>query len=155
MNNNENWKLETAKKIVNLIQTGIEDENGYIRKFDILDYYQNINIAPKTLYDNTVDELGFYCSSKEIKDFNSFVIRSLSDKRVTVENIMDVKHMMIIDGEMREITDEEKLNVIQYLVSNKIRLTDDVYAIALKRYLEGTLDLNMKSEDEKNKTLVR
>ena len=33
--NNSNWRLERAKKIVELIHTGIENEDGDIRKFNI------------------------------------------------------------------------------------------------------------------------
>ena len=155
MKENGNWKVERAKMIADLIQTGIENENGEIRQFDILDYYQIINISPKRLFDTTVDSLFECCSIEEIKSFNSFAIKSINDKKISVESILSIKHMLLVNGEIREVTDEEKLNVINFLISNKIRLTNDVYSTALKKYFAGELDLNINDKKRKSKTRTR
>ena len=153
MKNINNWKLERAKEIVKLLHIGVEDENGELRKFNILDYYKIINIAPKTLYDGTVADLREEYGDVEIKKFHSFVLKSLNDTKLTAKAIMEVKHSVMVNDELREITDFEKKGVISYLKSNKLPLTADVYALTLKSYLDGKLSL--ETDLEMNKTLVK
>ena len=50
---------------------------------------------------------------------------------------MEVKHSVLINDKLVEITDFDKTNIINYLKSNKIRLTSDVYALALKDYINN------------------
>lgn len=151
--NNSNWRLERAKKIVELIHTGIENEDGDIRKFNILDYYMIINISPKALYEGTVADLRAEYSESEVNKFRSFVLKSMSDNKLTVKAIMEVKHSVKVNDELKEITDFEKKSVIGYLKSNKLPLTSDTYAIALKSYLDG--ELSLENNLEKSKTLVK
>ena len=152
-NNNSNWKLERAKRIVELIHTGIEEENGEVRDFNILDYYKITNIAPKTLYEGTAASLREEFSELEMKNFYSFVMKSLSNTKLTIKAIMDVKHLVMVNDEPREITDSEKKGVIGYLKVNKLPLTSDTYAIALRNYLDGKLSL--ENNFDNNKALVK
>ena len=144
-----NWKLERAKEIVKLLHTGVKNEDGEVREFNVLDYYRIINISPKTLYEGTAADLRKVYSDSEVREFHSFVLRSLNDAKLTIKAIMEVKHVVVINDEQREITDSEKTDVISYLKSNKLPLTANVYAIALRSYLDGKLSL------EDGKTLVK
>lgn len=155
MSENNSWKVERAEKIAGLIQTGIENENGEVRQFDILDYYQLVHISPKSLYDATVELLVERCSAEELNGFYSFAIRNNDDKRITSETIMSINHMFLINGKVKVVTNEEKMDVIHFLADNKIRLTNNVYSVALKRYIEGELGLVFDNKKEKSKTRVR
>lgn len=144
-----NWKLERAKEIVKLLHVGVENEDGEVRKFNILDYYKIINISPKTLYETTAADLREEYSDSEVNNFRSFALRSLSDTKLTIKAIMEVKHSVMVNNELREITDYEKTSVIQYLKNNKLPLTADVYAITLKEYLNGQLSLEVINDNSK------
>ena len=154
MKNNNDWRVERAKKVLTLLHTGVETSDGEVRDFSILDYYKITNITPKTLYEITVDDLKKNYSDMEIKKFRSFVLKSLNDTKITIKAIMDVKHSVMVNDELRVIEDCEKTAVIQYLKTNKIPLTSDVYAIALREFLDGRLSFDNKLE-EKNKMLVK
>ena len=59
------------------------------------------------------------------------------DKDAHSDALKDLLNTAMTSELSKEVTNEEKLSVIQYLVSNKIRLTNDVYALALKRFLNN------------------
>ncbi len=153
-NNSNNWKVERAKKIIELLHTGVINSENEVREFNILDYYKIIGISPKTLYERTYDDLTDEYSSVELKKFYSFVLKSMNDSKLTAKAIMEVKHSVLVNDEIREITDVDKINVINYLKTNKIPLTSNVYALALKDYLNNTLTVDDNLE-EKNKILAK
>ena len=153
MNNNE-WRVERAKEVVKLLHTGIIDDNNEVREFNILDYYKIIGISPKSLYERTYDELRKEYSESELKKFYSFVLRSIGDPKITEKAIMEVKHSVLINDKLVEITDFDKTNIINYLKSNKIRLTSDVYALALKDYINNGFSFK-NNLDKKNKALTK
>ena len=152
MKNNDKWKVDRAKKILELLHTGIESEDKELRDFNIIDYYRIINISPSKLYESTASELKKEFGETEVKRFRLFVLKSLNDTKLTVKAIMEVKHSVIVNDELREVTDSEKNNVIGYLKSNKLPLTANVYALALRAYLDGTLEM---SNNKKNRTTIK
>ena len=153
MKKTDNWKLERAKEIVKLLHIGVETETGEMRQFNILDYYKITKISPKKLYEITAADLRKEYSDSEVKKFRSFVLRSLNDTKITARAIMEVKHSVIVNDELREITDSEKKGVIGYLKFNKLPLTSDMYALALKSYLDG--ELSLENNLDENKTLIK
>ena len=154
MKNNNDWRVERAKKVLTLLHTGVETSDGEVRDFNILDYYRITNITPKTLYEISADYLKKNYSDMEIKKFRSFVLKSLNDTKITIKAIMDVKHSVMVNDEPRVIEDCEKTAVIQFLKTNKIPLTSNTYALTLKKYLSGELDFTDVME-EKNEMLVK
>ena len=153
MKKTDNWKLERAKEIVKLLHIGVETETGEMRQFNILDYYKITKISPKKLYEITAADLRKEYSDSEVKKFRSFVLRSLNDTKITARAIMEVKHSVIVNDELREITDSEKKGVIGYLKFNKLPWTSDMYALALKSYLDG--ELSLENNLDENKTLIK
>ena len=147
-NNNNNWKVERAKKVIELLHTGIQTEDGEVRDFNILDYYKIINLSPKALYESTRDELSNFFTELELKNFYSFVVKSSNDSKLTTKAIMEVKHSVLINDELVEITDLDKTAVITSLRAKKIPLTSNLYAVALRDYLNEKYCLN----EEKSKT---
>ena len=144
-------ELELVREVINLLQNGVlEDDN--VRPFNMIDYYQMTRRTPKSLYESVVNDFNNKFSEEDKKTFYSFVGKSLSDKRLRIDDIMEVKHMVLLDGVPTEINENDKLNVINYLKENKIPITSETYNITLKKYLDGSIDFEKKEE---NKLLVR
>lgn len=147
-------KLEAGKKVLELLKNGVADHEGNIREFDIVDYYEIVKLLPMTLYNSLSSEFWDQIDPDSLKTLYAFAVRSQNDVKNTVKSIMEVKHFVPCNGEMREITDEEKMTVIKYLKSKKLPLTANTYAIMLKRYLNNGIVFN-DTKEEKNKELVR
>lgn len=145
--NNVVKRVELAKIVIDSIKNGVINDEGDIREFDIVDYYQLVKISPTRLYDTTVEELRNELDEESMKVFRSFVLKSLNDIKNTVKGIMEVKHSVLVDGIVREITDEEKKSVLFYLKSNKIPLTANTYALTLRRYLNNELSMDGKVKE--------
>ncbi len=138
--NAQNNNLEAAKITVNGLQYGVLVDKDTLRPFDLVDYYENTKLLPKTLYDNVVydsDEFTF----EEKRGFYSFVLQNSDDKRLNVKEIMSIKHTVIVEDNPKVITEQEKTNVIKYLKLKKIPVTVTTYNIILKRYLYEGLDI--------------
>lgn len=52
---------------------------------------------------------------------------------------LDSKTILLVHGEMHEVTKDEKLSTIEYLKSKNLPLYYAVYSVALRRYLNGIL----------------
>lgn len=150
---NEKWKVDRAKEVVRLLHTGVLDKNDQIRDFNIVDYYKITNISPKTLYERTSEYLKEDFTELELKKFYSFVLKSLNDKKLTVKAIMEVKHSVLVNDQIREVTDFDKNIVINYLHNNKLPLTADVYALTLRDYLSAKFSI--EEFTPKNKTSIK
>jgi hypothetical protein len=137
--NAQNSNLEAARITINGLQYGVCTDST-LRPFDLVDYYENTKLLPKTLYDNVVydsDEFTF----EEKRGFYSFVLQNSDDKRLNVKEIMSIKHTVIVEDNPKVITEQEKTNVIKYLKLKKIPVTVTTYNIILKRYLYEGLDI--------------
>lgn len=147
----ENKKIEylilLSKTILDKIKNGIL-EQGQLREFDLLDYYFITNIDRIIILKTITKYL-----PEETKNYVSFLrkylrptlltekqIKLLLNNKQIVDVLVDSKGNPII-GTGREVTIQEKELVINYLKENNIPIIDDVYSIALNRYLKGTLNL--------------
>ncbi len=138
--NAQNNNLEAAKITVNGLQYGVLVDKDTLRPFDLVDYYKNTKLLPKTLYDNVVYDSDEF-TSEEKRGFYSFVLQNSDDKRLKIKEIMSIKHTVMVEDNPRVITDQEKTNVIKYLKQRKIPVTVTTYNIILKRYLYEGLDI--------------
>lgn len=137
---------ENIRKIVECIKKGIQ-ENDRIRDFDIIDYY-------------LITKLNFYeierisksiLSSEEMRCLKTFITKNKMIKPIDVNQIMNEKNIVgvqtdekgnLIEGTGREITVEEKQEVINYLHQNDIPINTKTYRVALKRYINNNLFKN-------------
>ncbi len=136
----QNNNLEAARIIVNGLQYGVCVDKDTVRPYDLVDYYENTRLLPRTLYDNVVYDSDEF-TSEEKRGFYSFVVQNSDDKRLKVKEIMSIKHTVMVEDTPRVITDQEKTNVITYLKLKKIPVTVTTYNIILKRYLYKGLDI--------------
>lgn len=144
-------KKDIVKQIIEYLKNGVE-ENGEIREFDIFDYYQITKLTPRSLYLTVVENEDDF-TDEDRKLFYSFVVRSLNDTKLQIKELMSMKHIVVVDDIPREITDEEKMGIINYLKDNKLPRTSNMYAIVLKKYLEG--DIVFEKNIDMNKVHVR
>lgn len=158
--------ISICKNIIDNIKNGVS-ENGEIRPFDLLDYYRT------TTYDRTtILKVLKDVAPPDAKLFITFLRKYpnsiLLDSR-KIKEILNSKQVIGIEfdkdgkpivGSGHEITIEEKEYVINYLKDNNIPLYDDVYNIALRRYINGNLvlekdNVKVKSEQDELKSLTR
>ncbi len=63
---------------------------------------------------------------------------------------LDSKVVLLVHGEMHEVTKDEKLSTMEYLKRNNIPLYYTVYNVALRKFLNGNL---VVKEEDKTKVL--
>lgn len=140
--------LMKIKKMINQIKNGVE-ENGIIRRFDLVDYYKTTKLTFKEVLEFSNGRL----SIEEYKILRTFIVSNCADKKLTnkeLNKLYDSKTIVgvqfdkngkMIEGSGREITKEDKMNLIYYLKSNNIPVTQKTYNIVYKRWLSGELDV--------------
>jgi hypothetical protein len=148
-----NEQSQAIKIIINLLLTGIK-ENGYVRPFDILDYYSitklpvSLLLAAARKLDSNESTLfvSFASSLSHVTD-SVFNDRLLSEREL--ENIIasydeygcKIENGTVKIGSGKIITPEEKRGFISYINNNNFPLTQDAYFAVRKRYLKGYLSL--------------
>lgn len=150
--------LAIAMATIELLKNGIVSDDEEVRDFDIIDYYQITKISPRTIFESTDKILQRFCSKDEYQAFYSFSLKHGDSPRVTIKEIMEMKHSIMVNDELKEITPEEKTIAIKYLGMNGIRLSADTYSAAIKREFAGTLNFEDEKEMDMNvkiKTLSR
>lgn len=151
-----NFILEKSLEIVNLIINGIVVD-GKKRDFDILDYYEHtkmdfneflglikgkISLSEQKLVMRFV---GKYHNNRELK---SNEISNIYKTQTIIDVEFD-KYGNIIPGSGREITTEEKQNVIMYLNSKNIPITNSTYNIAFRRWISGEISFEETKKENK------
>lgn len=154
-NMKQNFAINASivKKIILMLKNGIE-ENGALRKFDILDYYQNTKLS----FDNFTKIAVQICSKQElnllkkfIKDNSKYTIdtthieETIMKEKVEINYQLD-KNGMPIPGTGEIFDDESKIKIINYLKRNKIPLNMKTYNLARRRYINGILDIKSKNK---------
>ena len=126
--NNSNI-INEIKQIIIYIKFGIE-ENSIIRPFDIIDYFFAIKIP----LDDILEIVKGKITNEEYILLRSFVF----------ENKDATKSDTSIENEISE--DKEKNKIISFLKTNNIPINSKTYNIAYRRYINGTLDLNLANK---------
>ena len=147
---NNNFSI--ALQVLDCIENGILD-NGNYREFDLIDYFLITKLDKREML--KVIKEGLTC--REAKVFGAFLSKNpelqllnenninkiLTDKMVFGMRFDD--NGVAIPGTGREITYEEKTNIINYINDNDIPFYEGVYRTAIKRLLNG-IDLNIKNK---------
>ena len=124
-------------------------DNGIERKFDLLDYFSITNLPIRDVY----FELRKVSENMSLRNFlhnNCNYDNNIeSDKKLVLEEkkIIGIEFDSFnnpVKGTGREVTMEEKNNIINYIVNNNIPFNVTTYNIAFKRYINGTLKMSDK-----------
>ena len=154
-------QISNGVEVINKLQNGVLLEDGSIRDFDLIDYYEMMNIKPKA----AVNLLKKYISNHQLVGLKIFSQRYLEDKELTPKdvsiklnerleiNCQKDKRGIFVRGTGKVISDDEKLAVINYILNKRIPLTDGTYESGLARVKKNVFDLD-KAESEKIYTLV-
>lgn len=147
--------VKICKNIVHLIEIGIL-ENGKQRRFDLIDYYQHTSIDFhhfKSLIKGNVSKKEYVC-------FNQFVNRYVNDKFLHDRDIFDIKVMigaqfdankrMIVDTG-REVTDEEKKAILNFIKVKGVPLTQCTYEAAFQRWKNGFINIDLFLDENSSK----
>lgn len=160
---------EEIEQISYLINNGVELENGEIRGFDLIDYYECTNVPPKSLYIlintkkvvlNNVNSRDLIVLKKYLSRVSSnlFNMNPINDKiklKDVVKFAQRDENGKIIEGSFREITEEEKLSLLEYLKTHKIPLIEGTYEAGIRRIGNNTFGIDEKNIERKiNKQLV-
>ena len=133
-------------EIVKLLESGIELENGEVREFDLIDYYELTNIDPGKM----LLLLKKVVPSVKLLDFKKFRGVHNNDMTLTNEALNDTINSRIefncktdekgalLLNTGRVITDEEKLDILHYLVQNDIPVTRHTFFAGIKRIKNNT-----------------
>jgi len=141
--------MKGIRQILDGLFDGIEEKDGTIRKFTILDYYQIFKFPLSYINKLIREDDQFSKAQKEI--FNSFCKRNCHVTRVSLNEILKLdiyadystdKNGKIILG--RKITDEEKESVFNYLKENKIPITMITFNLAKDLVLSKDRDPNKR-----------
>lgn len=147
------------KMVISLIKNGIVDENGNVRKLDLLDYYLILQSDNDTIYEIgqavlTNQEMFLLrkfvgANSKNIVSYDSIEIKKLLNEQVEINCQKDTKGFPV-PGTGRIVAPEEKQFILGFLINNKVPLNNKTYNIAFKRYLSGNLNaLNYETTSKK------
>ena len=125
-----------------MIKTGI-DNNGVKREFDIVDYYEYTKLSFDELLNITKGKL----SSADYRILRMFIAKNKNDREMSANDIANIyknktvvgvefdKFGKVIPNTGREITLEEKQNIIRYLKRKNIPITNKTYNIIYRRWL--------------------
>ena len=150
---NDNKTNKLLEELINIIKAN--------KNFTILDYYLITNIDPKKLIPIAKIKL----NSKDLKLFYNFINESKTKTVMSEQDKKDILNGKTIIGTKfdknnnpipntgKEITKEEIEQIFNFLKRNKIPIYPRVYKIALKRYANNELDINMKNV--KRKILIK
>ena len=143
---------ENVAQVVKKIENGIEDNEGNIRKFELLDYYLSTKLS--------LDEfISTYINSDKCNKTSLATLKKFLSDNIVINNRMpkmDVDKelngttIFMIDGSPYEVSKEEKEKTLDFLRGKDIPLYTKVYKQALKRYINGTL---LEEVKEYKKTL--
>ncbi len=148
----ESAPVDLIVSIAKQIKNGIEDNNGNIRKFEILDYFLNTKLDYNDFVNNYINST--FCNNevlKALKKFfreNEFEIYKGYDigNKINIDQELNGTLIIKIDNELHEVTREEKEIVIKFLQEKDIPIYMKVYKQALKRYVNGDLIIDNSNE---------
>ena len=129
--------LEKINKICDEIIHGIDLEDGTKREFDILDYYSKTRVNIDD-FSKLYPKSGNF-SVEDRRKIVQFLQKNKSNMYFNINQELDSKTILLVHGEMHEVTKDEKLSTIEYLKSKNLPLYYAVYSVALRRYLNGIL----------------
>lgn len=144
------------RNIIFLMKNGIE-ENGVIRPFDLIDYFQNINLSlnefsylSNKILSNQDSVLAtrFTKSNRGYERENLNFIQNILDEERKINYQYD-ENRMLIEGSGEIFDNERKMRIINYLKEINVPINDKTYSLIYRRYKNGMLELD---EDKKIKS---
>ena len=148
--------IEAGNRIIDEMKSmELEAEENGSREFDLIDYYMNTDLEPKKM----VLLLRYNAAAKDLLILKKFASRYVNDYALIdkdIENKLNDRTIYrcqfdekgeAVPGSGFEISDADKLFVLDYLVNNNIPITECTYSAGLRRFRNGVF--THISDDEK------
>lgn len=134
--------------MINLIENGIQLENGHIRKFDIIDYLSRTSLRTDEylkIIKGKVSPHEYYLF-KRFASSNMFIPINTNKLYNTFQsyNVQFDKSNHIIPGTGRIIEKYEKENIINYIKTHHLPFTENVYNALFDRWKKGYIEMPTK-----------
>lgn len=150
---------EQVEHIASLLKNGIELENGEIRNFDLIDYYECTDLSPKQLYVSISSKRLLFgdMATFDINGVKKYLFNITSN--IFLENPINIENKLgeileydckkdangrLIQGTGKQVTELEKISLIEYLASKRIPLNEGAYSAGIKRIMNKTFDVQDK-----------
>lgn len=133
--------IEMLKYIANAIQNGIKEEDNATRPFEIFDYYALTNLSLESM-----ESISKNLSATDARVLRAFAAKYKNGRKVNIKD--ELESTFIIKN--HTVTEEEKLEVFDYLKKHNMPMTTIVYSQAVRRHINGKL---YQTDDEKSKVL--
>lgn len=156
----EEIDIKTGKEILKLMENGVELEDGTTRPFDAIDYYMITKTDPSKM----VNVLRKNASNLELLNLKKFKAQQMYDVKLSIDTIdMAFNQKYVFDCKQdkkgnlllntgREISEQEKLDILNYLVENDIPITQNIFYAGIRRIKDESF--YKKSEVEKKLVLA-
>lgn len=131
-------EMVKIKEGINLIRTGIE-ENGITREFDMIDFFvytslsehEILNIIP--VMDLTANEMRLL----------KHLLKCQNQEPISETEVFGIENKLLDEnGNLRTISKEEKIEILNFLSEHNIPLLGKIYSCALHKYVKNTLHSN-------------
>lgn len=149
-----------GKLIINAIKNGITHDDGRKRKFDIIDFYITTPLSFNELFyiirdDLNIDEIRIYRKFQQVNNKNEEInLNQLYTSRQIFGLKFD-ENGNAIPETGREVTNEEKENLVNYILGAGLPLTNDVYDAALDRWRNDFLKMPTRFNDEDHAEVLK
>ena len=124
--------VELKNRLLEMLERGIEVDNGEYRKMDFLDYYELTDINPRNIYQEISSCVSLTPHERQV--LVTFAKRSSSLganlSKEQLENLVKNEKLVIM-GQV--ITDEIKQEAIRYLEENNLPFRYIVYQTYIRR----------------------
>ena len=124
--------VELKTRLLEMLENGIEVDNGEYRKMDFLDYYELTDINPRSIYQEISSCVSLTPHERQV--LVTFAKRSSSLganlSKEQLENLVK-NEKLVIKGQV--ITDEIKQEAIRYLEENNLPFRYIVYQTYIRR----------------------
>ena len=140
--------FDNVVEVVKKIRNGVEDNDGNIRKLELLDYFLNTKLDYSEFINTYINSgKSDIDSLSSIKNFfrENILIKYSSKDKINIEKELNGTTIFMLNDEPYEVTRKEKEEVINFLQERGIPLYIKVYKQALRRHISGKLIL----EDDK------
>lgn len=137
---NDKVLLEDAKKLSIALKNGVII-NGEQTVLTLLDYYF---ITKADLYNMQCILDKYEFDTETIRLFNVFRKKYMVNINLIVEVELNGHRFIMKNGKQEEITNEEKLETIEYLKNHNIPINNFTYSVAIRRKAQNVLDNNIE-----------
>ena len=129
-----------AETITKLLDSGIKQDNGETRDFDLVDYYEITKVKPEVLYNSIIEKSAMKSSAGIDKTLCRFLKSYMGETKITkMENLY--RHTFSFEKNENNIpifteeTEEDKLKAIESLIEKKVPITQGTYRAMVKRVM--------------------